>query len=302
MKRILTLDGGGVRGALTTCFLVEAEKQTGKLCRELFDMVAGTSTGALIAACVAAGVPARDILGFYESDAPQVFDLSPTAAWLKRLAEGHAYDSGKIAVVLRKRLGAACDWVLNDAPIRVLLCAMHVSGKPILAVQDTGKNAKATGKLSLVDCATASAAAPTYLTAWYVSPLGGALEGWCVDGGVAGMANPVYEACVQAFDYDDFDPQSTRVISLGTGFSPDRAVNQSDGFIGALSLVTDALLYNAGTRATEAAKRLFPGVVHRFNWELPSAVDMADAGAIRMLVALGQRLAPQMNWKEVLGL
>ena len=303
MKYILSIDGGGVRGAFAACFLVELERQLGKPCREIFSMVAGTSTGALIASSIAAGLSATDILAFYQEDAPKVFNLPVWETWPWRLAQGYAYHSANIDAVLRKRFGAAADWCLNDSPIRLLLCGCGVNGHPRYFVQDRPQNAKKTGKLSLVQCATASAAAPTYLDEVYVSPLAGELVGWTVDGGIAGMANPVYRACVEAFIYDDFDPADTRVISLGTGYTKNTAVNPpSGGLVGKLSLVIDALLYNGGRQQTEDAQRHWKDIIQRFNWELSESVDMADAGAIPGLIALGRQLAPKMDWKAVLGL
>jgi len=264
-------------------------------------MLAGTSAGALTAASLAAGLPASDIVRFYEEDAPKIFNQSPAVAWTKRLALGHAFDSDKIAAVLRKRFGAAGDWTLNDSPIRLLLCACGVNGHVRYFTQDRPKNARKYGKLSLVECITASAAAPTYLSPFYVSPLGGQLVGWSVDGGIANCANPVYRACVEAFCYDDFDPAETLVISLGTGYTKDTEVNPARGFIGELTLVLDSLLYNAGRQQTEDAQRHYPHV-KRINWELPAAVDMADAGAIPQLVEIGKKAAAVMDWSAILSI
>lgn len=299
MRRIASFDGGGVRGALTACVLAEIERQTGKPCREIFAMFAGTSTGAILSASLAVGLPAEEIISFYETDAPAIFNLSPIPALIKRVAGGHAFQSAKIAAVLHKRFGAAADWTLNDCPVRILLCACGVNGHARYFVQDTAKNTKKTGKLSLVECTAASAAAPTYLDAVYVSPLGGELVGWSVDGGVAGLANPVYDACVEAYMFDDFAPADTLVLSLGTGYSKDTTVNPPNGFIGYLSLALDSLLYNAGRRMTQIAQRHYPNV-KRFNWELPRAIDMADAGAIPELVALGRKVAAQTDWVKEL--
>jgi patatin-like phospholipase/acyl hydrolase len=65
-KSILSIDGGGIRGIIPASTLVALEQQLGKPVRDCFDFVAGTSTGALIAAAVAAGVPATQILNIYK--------------------------------------------------------------------------------------------------------------------------------------------------------------------------------------------------------------------------------------------
>ena len=72
MKRILSIDGGGIRGIIPASTLVTLEQQLGKPVRECFDFVAGTSTGALISAAVAAGVPATRILEIYTQRADEI--------------------------------------------------------------------------------------------------------------------------------------------------------------------------------------------------------------------------------------
>ena len=58
MRRILSIDGGGVRGIIPAVLLAELERETGRPARETFDFVAGTSSGAVLAAGIAAGIPA----------------------------------------------------------------------------------------------------------------------------------------------------------------------------------------------------------------------------------------------------
>jgi patatin-like phospholipase/acyl hydrolase len=57
MRNILSIRGGGIRGIIPCCCLIELEKQMGGLTRDHIDMCAGTSTGALLTAAVAAGIP-----------------------------------------------------------------------------------------------------------------------------------------------------------------------------------------------------------------------------------------------------
>ena len=72
-KMILSVDGGGVRGIVTIAMLAELERQTEKTCTELFDMVAGTSTGAVIAAGIGLGISAQDLLQqVYRTRLPQL--------------------------------------------------------------------------------------------------------------------------------------------------------------------------------------------------------------------------------------
>src|SRR4051794_24021850 len=78
-KRVLSLDGGGVRGAISLGFLEKLEKTIeeieGKptlLC-DWFDLIGGTSTGAIIAGALAFGYRASEVRAFYEALGPRVF-------------------------------------------------------------------------------------------------------------------------------------------------------------------------------------------------------------------------------------
>jgi patatin-like phospholipase/acyl hydrolase len=297
MKRILSVDGGGIRGIVPCACLVELERQTGKLTRDLFDFVAGTSTGALLAAAVAVGIPASDILTIYTERSKEIF----TGAWpdARMFQRGYRFDTANIAKVLRSVFGARADWTLNDCPIRVLITAVGVNRHPWYFVRDTAQNAGTTGKLSLVDCATASAAAPTYFAPWYVSPLSGSLVGWCFDGGTGVTGNPVYQACVEAFEFDDFSATDTRVVSLGTGYFPTTAVNPPSGFLDTLSWTVDTLLASPHSQQTEIVNRHYPGILSRHDWVLPKPIDMGDIASIPALLEVGRAAANSMDWKSL---
>ena len=295
MRRILSVDGGGVRGTLVACFLVELEKRTGKLCRDYFDMAAGTSTGADIAVAIAAGMPATEILQLYQQDCPKLFNLSPLASWAKRLIRGYAYTSSSHQALLQKRIHPTGQWTLNDSPIRLLLTAMAMNGHPWYFVQDRPENSKRTGSLPIIDCAVASAAAPTYFDAYNVPTIG-----YCFDGGTGTTGNPVLQAAIEAFRYDSFDPKQTRILSLGTGYVPDTLAAPPGGLLNTLEWTLDTLLDAPIDEQTRLLEMLYPGIAQRYNWQLSYSIDMADASKIPALVELGQRVMPAMNWDAIL--
>ena len=304
MRRILSIDGGGLRGSLIACFLLAVESQLGKLCREIFDMVAGTSTGALIAAAVAAGVPAARILGIYRDRSKEIFPFPATGlrGWAERGEKGYAYDPKVVRKILVEEFGAASAWLINDSPIRMLLTAKGVDQHPWYFVQDRPKNAKVTGACPMVDCAVASAMAPTYFPPWYVPP-GEQLVGWCFDGGTGVAGNPVLEACIEAFEYDDFDPKDTLAASFGTGYYPDGERNPpGDGLLGAITWTIDSLVEAPIDQQIRVAKLLYPGVVQRYNWKLPANVDMSDVAEVPTWIALGTKLAAEVDWRKELKL
>ena len=77
MKNILSIDGGGIRGIIPLACLIELEKVEGRPSREIFDMVAGTSTGAVIAAGIAIGISARGLMAIYRNLAESAFQALP---------------------------------------------------------------------------------------------------------------------------------------------------------------------------------------------------------------------------------
>lgn len=75
--QILSLIGGGIRGAFITSFLTEIEARTGRRVADSFDLIAGTSTGGIVAAGLAAGLEAKELQSFYERYGEKIFSPRP---------------------------------------------------------------------------------------------------------------------------------------------------------------------------------------------------------------------------------
>lgn len=73
MRRILTIDGGGIKGVFPAAFLAAIEDEIGRPVVEHFDLVAGTSTGGIIALALGLGMSARDVLQLYLETGHQIF-------------------------------------------------------------------------------------------------------------------------------------------------------------------------------------------------------------------------------------
>jgi patatin-like phospholipase/acyl hydrolase len=298
MRKILSIDGGGIRGIIPASTLVALERQMGKPVRECFDFLAGTSTGALISAAAAAGIPAARILDIYTQRAHEIFTPGQPMADAKRAIDGYMYDPRNIQKVLVSEFGAAAQWTLNDAPVKILLTAKGIDQTPWYFVPDSPHNAQRVGSLGLVDCAVASACAPTYFAPWNMTILGQPLT--LVDGGVGVTGNPVYQACIEAFQYDAFDPQATLVVSLGTGIGQP-ATTTPKGILGWVQWTVDALLAAPEAQQVELVNARWPGILKRYDWPLPHPIDMADIGAIAELTTLGAQAAAAMDWLSILG-
>jgi patatin-like phospholipase/acyl hydrolase len=239
MTYSLSINGGGIRGIIPCSVLVALEQQTGKLTRELFSYVAGTSTGALLAAGVAAGTPASKLLAVYTTQSNQIFTPTGAIADIKRVADGYMYDPTNLQKLLIGVFGSAASLTMNNCPIGILISATAMNGHDWYFVRDNARNARTTGAVNLIDAAVASSCAPTYFNHWPLTVDGQALAFF--DGGAGGLANPSYQTCVEMFEYDTFIPAQTRMVSLGTGYYPG-SNTPPKGLIATISWATDTLV------------------------------------------------------------
>lgn len=297
MRRILTIDGGGVRGIIPAILLASLERTTGQAARDTFDFAAGTSTGAVIAAGIAAGIPATRLSALYEQRAPDVFRRTPILSGLRRLVRGNLYETSTLHALIREELGhEARDWRLNDAPIDLLITAKRLAdGMPWYFVRDTPANSGRAGRVGLAHAVTASAAAPTYFRPWNVDGIGE-----LIDGGIGVTGNPVYQACVEAFHYTDrYEPASTLVVSLGTGRYPERT--RPSWLWPWVGWLLSELLRSPAEQQTELVHRHWPETVfYRIDLELDRDIGLDATDQVGQLRAIGERLAAEVDWSSVL--
>jgi hypothetical protein len=284
--------------------LIELEQQTGQQVRDCFSYVAGTSTGSDLCALIQAGIPMTTALTFYTGeDAKMVFSpQDPLLAWPKRVIDGYIYDPNRLAECLKVALGANAGWTINDCPTGVLMIACDAGGHPWFFCKDNGKNKGTTGACSLVDAVVASSAAPTYFNFWPV--VVGTQNLQMSDGGAAGFANPVYRMAIEMFEYDTFDPATTKIISLGTGYyEPPAAMPAPKGLVATIEFATSTLVDSAEDLADQDTARVYPNCgFQKFNPPLPSSIDEADLASVPVLLKIGQAAAAQLDWKVILGL
>ncbi|MGD0499610.1 MAG: patatin-like phospholipase family protein [Bryobacteraceae bacterium] len=298
MRFVLSIRGGGIRGIIPCCCLMKLEEQLGGVARDHIQYCAGTSTGALLTAAVAAGVPAKDLLAVYTDRSREIFTPSGAIAKAKRALKGYMYDPRNLRAVLASVLGPAVAWTMNDCPIRVMISATAVNGHNWFFVRDHPNNAQTTGSVMLIDAAVASACAPTYFDCWRIDGIMGQAL-YLFDGGAGGTANPVYQASVEAFVHDDFKPESTKVVSLGTGHFP-ASNDPPSGLLETIGWATSALVDTSEDWVDQAVNLQWPGVMQSFNPLLPSDIDEADLSAIPALLEVGQKMADGMDWLSIL--
>ena len=320
MKRILSIDGGGIRGIIPLACLVELERQEAAPAHEIFDMVAGTSTGSIIAAGITLGLSARGLLALYRDLARQAFERLPWWEVFFNLGN-HRYDNAFIAHRLRE-IGA--DKPLNAFSKDVLITAKNtVSSRTDFFVRDAPGNASLWGTLNLDDAVLASIAAPTYFPAHSVK-VNGVRHTW-VDGGVGVAGNPSYHAAVEAmhFSAGRYPAGETVIFSFGTGRSPHPIDPHRANFLQWALWTLTEVLEDAGDWQTYVTRQeydltgqidlrryqldLASDVMQMLDVPIPDDVDIGTIGmdavwAVELLENIGRAFAARIDFTNPDGL
>jgi patatin-like phospholipase/acyl hydrolase len=205
-KKILTLDGGGILGLMSVEVLARIEEMLRTRLRkgpefvlaDYFDLVAGTSTGAVLAACIALGMPMTRVRGFYLESGKEMFDR---ASLLKRFR--YKYEEERLVAKLQQELGA--DTLLGSPKLRCMFLAVMrnattdspwpVTNNPF-AKYNLRERPDCNLDLPLWQLVRASTAAPTYFPPERVTI--GPRRFVFVDGGVTPYNNPAFMAFLTA--------------------------------------------------------------------------------------------------------
>jgi len=282
--RILSLDGGGIKGTFTAAVAANLEKLTGKRLADHFDLITGTSTGGIIALALGLGFPAQEILEFYLNRGPQIFPSTGTGRLVHRLR--HAFRHKYSQEVLRGSLeGVFGDKKLGESKCRLVIPAYDCNaGRVQLFKTAHHTRFVQDHRLTATEVAMATAAAPTYFPA-FAAPDGQTF----LDGGV--WANcPIVVGLLEAVFVLNNPPSGVDILSIGTTEVP-FDVSKGKRFGGLLTwnrrLVTlltqaqiDAALAQAQIITGKRAKRI--DAVTR-----PGRFAMDDASQIDALHGLG---------------
>ena len=238
-RKLLAVDGGGIRGVLSLQILARIEKllvdKSGRRDYRLadyFDYVAGTSTGGVIAAGIALGMSTAEILEFYVKNGAAMFDK---ASLMRRLQ--YEYNSEPLAEQLKAVFGK--DTTLGAKELECLLLLVMrnattdspwpLSNNPFAKYNDAAHPA-CNIKLPLWRLVRASTAAPTYFPPEVITC--GSKSFIFVDGGVTMYNNPAFQMFLMAtvdrywikapVDERGWETGTDKMllVSVGTGTSP----------------------------------------------------------------------------------
>jgi patatin-like phospholipase/acyl hydrolase len=289
--RVLSIDGGGIRGLVTTILLQRILAQPGlnKLL-DLIDLVAGTSTGGLLALGIADQVDMAEVRDIYVNKGPEIFDDS----WLDDLVDlgklvGADYSIKPLGRELQKLLG---DTTLGQLKKRVLITAFDLDNedpdpskrtwKPKLFHNFPGPNNDRDQLAYKVGMYTS--AAPAYFPS---------VDGY-IDGGVY-ASNPSMCALAQTQDRR-YEPKSTLedivLLSLGTGMSLQYIKGQVHdwGYAQWIKPLVNLMLDGTAGIADYQCRQILNARYHRLAPVFPPGitVDMDDVKKIPYMIEFAQ--------------
>jgi uncharacterized protein len=203
--RILSLDGGGMRGIFTAAVIAQPEHDLAIRLADHVDLIVGTSTGGIIGLGLAAGKTGEQMRDFYAQEGERIFSRPRS---LPRRLRQPKYDHRVLDEVLQREFG---DQRLNDLSTPVCIIAHElVAGTTRVSKDDHHHELTGGGDQLVWKVAAATAAAPTYFAP---VQLGGADSH--VDGGIWAN-NPALVGITEAVRYAGRSLDDIRLLSIGT--------------------------------------------------------------------------------------
>lgn len=292
--RILSLDGGGLRGVAPLMVLDWMERETGKRIHELFDVIAGTSTGGIIACGLAGSAdgerPMLDlaqIIDLYENEGATIFPPAETA--IGRFFRGikAAFDPRYAPDGLDRLLRSNFrDLRLSDALVPIIVPSYDIGHNEVLVFKSR-KTADPRYDATLREVCRATSAAPTYLPSFkmeYPDRTGTVKERVCIDGGIYAN-NPTMAAVAEVIKHghrgERVALEDIQCLSLGTGNHVKELDEQGSmdwGLFNWARPITDVMMQASSLAVEYEAEQLLSTYLRlQFHIHDERFSDMADA-------------------------
>lgn len=302
IRRILSLDGGGIKGTMPAAFLAALEEDLAEPIGSYFDLVAGTSTGGIIALGLGLGKTAKELLDLYERRGPIIFgqaDDDGTVPGKVRRLWRSLRTNGRWVVrpkhdeeVLARELGRVLgEEQIGRSRTRLIIPAWDADLRgPYIFKTAHHERLKTDFRKTALDAAMATAAAPTYYGRHRTADDVG-----LTDGGTWAH-NPTALAVVEAITLLGWEAEDLRVLSLGcldeVYMLPD---NPGVGGLGlkALNLYADGQSHGALGMAKLLTGHPYDGErIYRYSPSVPSGFfSLDDTSKISRLKGIGMSAA-----------
>ena len=271
---ILALDGGGTRGIYTAQLLAKIEDAFGTRIKTYFDLIVGTSTGAIIAGAAVSDIPMTDIVALFDTETPHIF----RKRWYRIPLFLSKYPSEQLAQVIAKHIPAT---PLGEIATPLMITSSEIAKSEVQIFRSNYGSPDSEGTppinkgVCLRDAILASCAAPTFFAPKSVDNL-------LLADGCLWANNPSTIAAAEALSVFRKEAQEIRMLSIGTGHSTNMYRQRRGwGFItgwGGAKLTSYVMTLQAQASA-HTAKLLLRGNYLRINpeidrWEIDNLTQL----------------------------
>ena len=278
----IAVDGGGIRGVIVARALMKLEAALAKPVNQIFSLSAGTSTGSIISAGIAAGLTATDMFDLYVRLGDTIFRKTwRSMIWpLTRYRYPHEPLAQALYEVFGDRLMS--DFWNQKPQFDVVITTFDILLNKTCFVKPWKQEYK---DWSVVNALLASSSVPTYFPV---------VDGRLVDGGVGSYANPCYLAAYEGQFCLNWKPEETTLISLGTGRGPAALKPGQPPKLWPWQWITptvDAFLSSADDQQVHLVETFFDKLdFRRYQVDLREDIQMDDPSAIPLLANYGDKM------------
>lgn len=223
--KILSLDGGGIRGVFPAYILAEIEESVKQPIWKYFDLICGTSTGGIIALAISVGKPVSEVLKMYKDKAALIFPDEPS--WFSKslrcmFGDGGYYSPENLENILREFYCVETKSMkMRDACTRLCIPAVDlcmgntkVYKTPHKVLKSTPEIFSSDAELDMWKVARATSAAPSLFPSAKVK------DSYIIDGGLWAN-NPSLVGLVEALRIG-FPLEEIKILSIGTGIGAEQ--------------------------------------------------------------------------------
>ena len=269
--QILSLDGGGIRGVFSAAVLAAIEDDYEVRIIDCFDLIAGTSTGGILALGLGLGYTPREMVEFYVELGPQIF--ANKAGWRDKMHwVGTKFPAGRLSDALKKRFG---ERTLGESEKRLVIPAFNIGSNDVYVFRTAHlERLRRDFRLPAWHVGMATSAAPTYFPAHQLPD-----KVRLIDGGVWAN-NPAMVALTEAVGLPHLAVPMDRIymLSLGTirAFHSAREHLDDAGKLGWADAAVDVILDATSIGTTNQARALLGDRFLRVNVQAAADAVVLD--------------------------
>ncbi len=209
-RRILSIDGGGVKGAFPASFLAKVEESIGCHVADYFDLITGVSTGGILALGLGLRIEAEKLISFYENRGAEIFPENQSFHHIRSLFSAR-YRQEPLKAALHEVFG---NHKLGQSKSRLVIPSTNLeTGDVYIFKTSHHPRLQSDFKRSMVEVALATSAAPVYFPFYSKKR-----EVQLIDGGVW-ASNPIAVAAIEALTILEWK-ESIEILSLSCTGKP----------------------------------------------------------------------------------